>query len=196
MAQRINKVAKVMLGWVIANSLGVAVIGALSLLPFPSSIRGMFVLSLLLGLPIGIAQWIALRKVAPVSILWLLTISAGLFLGLAALNTSTATRILGFTDDESILALSAGYLIIGLFIGLVQWVFLRGHFNKSLVWPLSSAIGLGLGLYLVLVSDLINQSGLASIILVVLVYAIATGLAFSLMPGLESKVEINPVDAT
>ena len=196
MAQRKNKVAKVILDWVIANSLGVAVIGALSLIPFPTSLRGMFVLSLLIGLPIGVAQWVALRQVAPISKLWLFTISAGLFLGLAALNTPTAIRILGFTDDESFLALSVGYLIIGLFIGLAQWVFLRGHFNNSLVWPLSSAIGLGLGLYLVLVSDLINQSGLASIILVVLVYAIATGLAFSLMPGLESKVEINPVDTT
>ena len=55
---------------------------------------------------------------------------------------------------------------------------------------------LGLGLCLVLASALINQSGLVSIIFIVLIYAIATGLAISWMPFSDTKVERNLVNAT
>ena len=83
MARKLYEVRGVILGWVIANFLGVAAIGVLILiLPFLKSIPGMLVSSLIIGLPIGFAQWIALRRVAPISILWVLTISAGLILGL------------------------------------------------------------------------------------------------------------------
>jgi hypothetical protein len=79
---------------------------------------------------------------------------------------------------------------------LAQWLLLRGHFTKSLVWLLSSAVGLGLGLGLVLVSNLIDQSGVVSIILVAFVYAIATGLAISWMPVSDAKTGGNLVSAT
>ena len=196
MAQKLYEVGRVILGWVIANSLGVAAIGALSLIPFITSIPGMLVSSLFIGLPIGFAQWVALRRVAPISILWILTISAGLLLGLVAIDTPLLSRILGFTDDESILSLTAAYTTIGLLVGLVQWLFLRGHFTKSLVWLLCSAIGLGLGIGLVIASNLINQSGLVSIILVLLIYSTVTGLAISWMPASDTKAESNLVNAT
>ena len=55
-----------------------------------------------------------------------------------------------------------------------------------------SRIGTGL----VLVSNLIHQSGIISIILVVLVYAIATGLVMSWLPASHRKTESNLVNAT
>jgi hypothetical protein len=195
MAQKLYEVGRVILGWVIANSLGVATIGVLVLiLPFLTSIPGMLVSSLIIGLPIGFAQWIALRRVAPISILWVLTISAGLLLGLVVIN-SPISGIWGFLEDESVLSLAAAYTTIGLLIGLAQWLFLRGHFTRSLVWPLSSAVGLGLGIGLVLASNLIHQSGIISIILVFLVYAIATGLVISWLPASHRKTESNLVSA-
>jgi len=148
----------------------------------------MLVSSPIIGLPIGFAQWIALRRVAPISILWVLTISVGLLLGLAAIPI-LARIFWGFLDEESVLALTAGFTAIGLLVGLAQWLFLRGHFTKSLVWPLSSAVGLGLGTGLVLATNLIYQSGIISIILVVLVYAIATGLVIAWLPALHRKTE-------
>jgi hypothetical protein len=154
----------------------------------------MLVSSLIIGLPIGFAQWIALRRVAPISILWVLTISAGLLLGLVI--SPILGGIWGFLDDESVLSLTAAYTTIGLLVGLAQWLFLRGHFTKSLVWLLSSAVGLGLGTGLVLASNLIDQSGIVSIILVVLVYAIATGLVISWLPASHRKTESNLVNAT
>ena len=196
MARKLYEVGAVILGWATANLLGVAAIGALTLiLPFLTSIPGMLVSSLIIGLPIGFAQWIALRRVAPISILWVLTISAGLLLGLVV-SPILAGIFWGFLDDESVLSLTAAYTTIGLLVGLAQWLFLRGHFTKSLVWLLSSAVGLGLGTGLVLVSNLINQSGIISIILVVLVYAIATGLVMSWLPASHRKTESNLVNAT
>ena len=196
MARKFYEVGGVILGWIVANLLGVAAIGAVILiLPFLRSIPGILVSSLGIGLPIGFAQWIALRRVAPISILWVLTISAGLLLGLVV-SPILAGIFWGFLDDESVLSLTAACTTIGLLVGLAQWLFLRGHFTKSLVWLLSSAVGLGLGIGLVLVSNLINQSGEISIILVALVYAIATGLAISWLSASHRKTESNLVNAT
>ncbi len=181
--------------WIVANLLGVAGIGALiSIFPFLTSIRGILVSSLIIGLPISFAQWIALRRVAPISILWVLTISAGLILGLVA--GPILGGIWGFLDDESVLGLMAAYTTIGLVVGLVQWLFLRGHFTQSLVWPLSSAVGLGLGTGLVLATNLVDRSGIVSIILVALVYALVTGLVVSWLPASHRKTERNLVNAT
>ena len=197
MARKLYKVGGVILGWIVANLLGVAAIGALGLIPFLTSIRGMLVGSLIIGFPIGFAQWIALQRVAPISILWILTISAGLLLGLVV-SPMLAGIFWGFLDDESVLSLTAAYTTIGLFVGMAQCLFLRGHFARSLVWLLSSAVGLGLGTGLVFATNLINQSGIISIILVVLVYAIATGLVMSWLwlPASHRKTESNLVNAT
>jgi hypothetical protein len=92
--------------------------------------------------------------------------------------------------------LTAGYTTIAFFVGLAQWLLLRGHFTRSLVWLLSSAAGLGLGSGLVLASNLINRSGLISIILVTLVYAIVTGLVISWLRASHRKTERNLVNAT
>jgi len=190
MARKLYKVVGVILGWFVANLLGVAAIGAIMLiLPSLMSIPGMLVSSMLIGIPIGFAQWIALRRVAPISILWIFTITAGLLLNL--MGGPILSRIWGFLDDESVLALTIGTTTIGLLVGLTQWLFLRGHFTKSLIWLLSSAVGLGLGTCLVLVSNLINQSGIISIFLVVLVYAIVTGLAMSWLPASRRNPENN-----
>jgi len=197
MARKLYEARGVILGWVIANLLGVAAVGSLTLiLPFLKSIPGMLVSSLIIGLPIGIAQWIAFRRVAPISILWTLTISAGLLLGLVVINNSPIPTIWGFLDDESVLSLTIDYTIIGLLVGLAQRSLLLGHFDRSLAWPLSSAIGLGLGTGLVLATNLINQSGIISIILVFLVYTIATGLVKSWLPASHRKIESNLANAT
>jgi hypothetical protein len=193
MARKLCKVGAVILVWIAANLLGVAAIGPLiSILPFLTSIPGLSI-----GLPIGFAQWIVLRRVAPISILWVLTISAGLLLGLVVINNSPIpAAIWGFLDDESVLSMTAFCTTVGLFVGSVQWLFLRGHFTKSLVWLLSSGVGLGLGIGLVLVTNLIDQNGIASIILVTLVYATATGLVMSWLSASHRKTESNLVNAT
>jgi hypothetical protein len=195
MARKLDGVGGVILGWVVANLLGAAAIGPSSLILYLTSIPGRLGSSLAIGLPIGLAQWIALRRVAPISILWVLTISAGLLLGLAV-GPMLAGVFWESLDDESVLTLTAAYTMIGLLVGTTQWLLLRGHFAKSLVWPLSSAVGLGLGTGLVLATNLVDQSGIVSIILVVLVYGIATGWVISWSPASHRKTESNLVNAT
>jgi hypothetical protein len=195
LARKLHGAGGVFLVWVVANLLGVAAIGAIILvLPFLTSIRGMPVSSLVIGVPIAFAQWIVLRRLAPVSILWVLTISAGLILGIV-LGPKLAV-LWAFADDESVLALTAGTTTIGLFVGLIQTVFLRSQFPKSLVWPLSSAAGLGLGIVLVLVSNLIDESGLISINVVAVVYAMVTGLVVSWLSAPRKKTESPLLNAT
>jgi hypothetical protein len=180
MAQNMNESRQVILGWITANILGVAATGLFVLIiPFLSFLPGLLGSSLLIGLPLGFTQWLALRRIAPVSILWSLTISAGLFLGLLVINSPLPLVPWGFLDDESLLALTAAYTIIGFLVGLAQWLLLRGHSTRSSVWLLSGAVALGMGTGLVLASDLVNQSGLASIIIVILLYALATGLTIA-----------------
>jgi hypothetical protein len=195
MVRKLYEVKGVFLVWIVANFLGVVAIGAISFIfPFLKSIPGRLVSSLMIGVPIGLAQWIALRRVAPISFLWVLTISAGLILGLEV--GPLLSGIWGDLDDESVLALTSFCTTIGLLVGLVQWLFLRRHFSKSAFWLLGSAVGLGLGICLILVSNLINQSGIISIILVTLVYAIATGSALSWLPTSHRKAERKLANAT
>jgi len=192
MTRKLYEARGAILGWIVANFLGVAAIGVLALIPFLTSIRGRLVSSLLIGLPLGFAQWMALRRIAPISILWVLTISAGLLLALVV--SPLLAGILGFQSDESVLALTTAYTTIGLFVGLAQWLFLRGHFAKSLVWLLCSAAGFGLGMGLVLATSLIDH-GLTSIILVTLVYSVLTGLTISWMQASDTEIEGNLVNA-
>jgi hypothetical protein len=196
MSRKLLKVGGVILGWVIANLLGAAATRALVVVfPFLMSIRGLLVSPLLIGLPTAFAQWLVLRRVARISILWVLTISAGLILGVVV-GPILAGAFWGFLDDESVLAMTAYCTAIGLFVGLAQMLFLVGHFARSWVWPLSSAVGFGLGIALVLASNLIDQSGTVSTILVILVYAIVTGLAVSWLPASRRKTESKLVNAT
>ena len=186
MAHKPVKTWIVSLAWIFANFLGVAAIGAIRFTPL-TAIPGKFVSSLLIGLPIGLAQWIALRRVAPISALWVFTIPSALILGLMVGPMFDGP--LGFLDDESVLLLALMYTCIGALVGIAQWLLLRAHFNRSIIWLLANAAGLGLGVAFLLITDLINQSGLASIIVVTLVYAVTTGAVISWLSGSNSKSE-------
>jgi hypothetical protein len=181
MSMEIKEVRGSFLGWILANILGVAALGALILiLPFLTTIPGMVASTLIIGLPIGLAQWIAIRRLAPISILWIFTISIGLLLALGILRALPTGDLV---DDESIAVLTAGFAVMGFTTGLIQWFLLRRQFTKSLVWLLGSTVGIGLGSVLVLATDLVNKSGIISIILVLLLYATATGLALEWIRG-------------
>jgi hypothetical protein len=185
MAQEVEEVRGSFLGWILANLLGVAALGALIvILPFLTTIPGMVASTLIIGLPIGLAQWIAIRRLAPISILWIFTISIGLLLALGIFRALPTGELV---DDESIAVLTAGFAVMGFTTGLIQWFLLRRQFTKSLVWLLGSTVGISLGSVLVLASDLVNKSGIISIILVVLLYATATGLALEWIRGHDDR---------
>jgi len=194
MSTEIEEVRGSFPGWILANLLGVAALGALIvILPFLTTIPGMIASTLIIGLPIGFAQWVAIRRLAPISILWIFTISIGLILALGILRALPTGELV---DDESIAALTAGVALMGFTTGLIQWFLLRRHFTKSLVWLLGSTVGISLGSVLVLALDLIDQSGFISIILVLLLYATATGLALEWIRGHNDHSHNRPPQAT
>jgi hypothetical protein len=196
MTRKAYQARGVFLSWIVANLLGVAAIGlSVYIYPLVNFLPGRLASTLMIGLPIGIGQWIALRRVAPISILWVFTISAGLLLGLE-LGPFFAGIFLSHLDDESVLALSAGAATFGLCAGSIQWLLLQGHFYKSWVWLLSSAAGLGLGMVLILVSNLINISGILAIILVAVLYAATTGFVISWLEASHRKIGEQLVDTT
>lgn len=166
--------------WVLANLLGFGVLGTSALVVLPSFmlIPGIVASTLIISLPISIAQWIALRHILQTSIIWILTVPIGLLLAIS-INKVIPDGLWQVVDDESIAALTAWYFVGGFAIGLPQWLILRRQLSRSSIWLLGSSIGAGAGPWLILVTDLINQSGIISYIIGVLVYAIVTGLTLS-----------------
>ncbi len=187
MAREVDEVRGVLLGWAIANVLGFGVLGAISLvassIPLPS---GMFMSALVVGIPVGLAQWIALRRLVQVSIAWVLSVSIGLLMALLTLEVMP-DGLVGFADDESVSVLVLSFTFIGLLVGTVQWLLLRSQFSRALVWLLASSVGTGVAFWLVLGTGLINESGLVAAIVVVLAYTGVTGLALLWLRGQQAN---------
>ena len=132
-----------------------------------------------MAIPISLAQWIALRRILPTPVLWILTISIGILVAFLILEgiPDDFWQVLG--DDESIAALTAGYLVVGFAVGLPQWLMLRRQLMRSSIWLLGSSIGAGAGLWIILATDLISRSGAISYIVAVLSYSLITGLTLA-----------------
>jgi hypothetical protein len=182
--------------WLFANILGFGALGA-SLLVIPSimSISGIVSSTLIITIPIAFAQWIALRRILQTSILWILTIPIGLLLGIL-FNRVIPVGLWQVVDNDSIAALTAGYFLIGFAIGLPQWLILRRQLPKSWIWLLGSSIGVVAGFWIILVTDLISQSGISSYIVGVLVYSIVTGLVLSGLLAYQNHSQANLAAAT
>ena len=196
MSQKSGYLSKQFLIWVFANILGFGALGA-SLLVFPSlmSISGIVASTLIISIPISLAQWIALRRILPTSILWILTVPVGLLLAVSIYKV-IPDGLWQIVDDESTAVLTVLYLVMGFTIGLPQWLILRRQFTSSSIWLLGSSIGVAAGLWLVLATDLINQSGIISCIVGVLVYVIVTGLTLSRLLVYHNQSQTNLVNAT
>jgi hypothetical protein len=176
MSKEAGSAAKSFWTWLIGNLIGFGALGAaLLLLPSLMNIRSMLASTLILTIPIGAGQWLALRRISGTSILWVLTIPLGLLAGLLILQNLPEGSWQSL-DDESITVLTACYMLIGLMIGIPQWLILRRQFSGSSIWLLGSSAALGASLWLVLATDLINRSGPFAIVLGVTVYVLITGL--------------------
>jgi hypothetical protein len=159
------------------------------------SVSGIVSSTLIITIPIALTQWIALRRILHISILWILTIPIGLLLGIL-FNRVIPDGLSQVVDNESIAALTGGYLLIGFAIGLPQWLILRRQLPKSSIWLLGSSIGVAMGFWIILVTDLISQSGIISYIVGALVYSIVTGLILSGLLAYQNHSQANLAAAT
>ncbi len=197
MFQNSGNTGKALLTWVLANFIGFGLLGLLSLAQpaIPSRLFGTiaFLLSLV---PLSLAQWLALRRIAPVSGLWILTVPLGLLLWGAIIFDQLIPDAFSQTfGDESVFSLTFGVLLIGLLVGLPQWLILRSRLPGSSLWLLGSAGGLGFGFYPVLATDLINRSGILASTIVVLVYTLTTGLTLSGLLAYRDRAPVQAINA-
>ena len=191
---------KPFLAWVFGNILGFGALGALALV-FSSlgPTLGMFASIIIISFPVSLAQWVILRRIFPTSAWWILTIPIGLLLAVLIFKYEIITAELLHimeNNDESIAVITVLYLVMGFIIGLPQWLILRRLFSSSLLWLLGSSIGVATGCWLVLATDLINQSGIVSYFVGVLVYAFITGLILSRLVTHHYQDHSNPINTT
>ena len=196
MSQKYSYLSVPFLTWLLANMLGFAALGVL-IITFPSLMRipGMIVSFLLIGLPIGLAQWIGLRRILKTSIAWIISIPIGILLAFLITRVIPDSLWPGM-DDESIAGLTTAYLIVGFAIGLPQWLILRRQLARSSIWLLGSSIAVGASFWLILATDLVNQSGVIAYIVGALVYSIVTGLTLSALLATTNQPQANLADAS
>ncbi|MEN8173030.1 MAG: hypothetical protein ABFS03_09140 [Chloroflexota bacterium] len=184
MSQKSGYFGKPFMIWVLANILGFAALGAAPLLPSGLiSLAGMFGSTLMISIPIGIAQWIGLRRITPISILWTLTVPLGMLAGVSFFKAFDDIGLPQVFDDESMVVIVFLYMMMGFAVGLPQWLLLRRQYPNSALWLLGSSMGVGAGIGLVGVTDLVNRSGVLAYIAAVLVYAVVTGVTLSRILG-------------
>ena len=165
--------------WFLANIIGFGVLGAFILVfPFMLGRAGFYITTFFLAVPIGLAQWIALRRPLQTSVLWILTIPLGIPLSFLLMNVIPA----GYwfkADDDSLVAMTSMIFLVGLVIGLLQWIILRRQIERASAWILGSAVAVAGSFWLISATHLIDQSGIISYITVALVYSGITGLVLS-----------------
>jgi hypothetical protein len=196
MSKQNGYLSKQFFTWIVANILGFGALGALLLwLPSMMQLSGFVPSTLIIAFPIALAQWLALRRNLQTSILWIITTPIGLLLAISIMRVIPDGLWLGL-DDESIAALIAVYLLIGFVIGLPQWLILRRQLSRSSIWLLGSSIGVAAGFWVIFVTDLVNQSGIISYIVGVLVYSIVTGLVLTGLLANQNRSQVNLAAAT
>ena len=179
MSENSGEIRNAFITWSIANILGFSIPPLIMfLVPSLTAISGLLSTTLLISMPLSITQWAALRRSLPVSILWIFSIPASILV-LVLIVREMPESYWGYVDPESLAALIAISFVIGLMIGLPQWLILRRVCAHSSIWLLGSALGLGLGASIVIATDLVNISGILAYIIAVLIYVIATGITLS-----------------
>jgi hypothetical protein len=167
--------------WFLANMLGFGALGALILVfPFMLGKAGFYITTFFLAVPISFAQWIALWRTLQISVLWILTIPLGIPLSFLLMSVIPAGYWFA-ADDDSLFAITSMIFVVGLVIGLLQWIILRKHLMRASVWILGSAVAVAGSFWFISGSHLIDQSGIIAYIAVALIYSGLTGLVLSVL---------------
>ena len=179
MSQQLGYEWKPFITWLLANIFGFGFLGAvILLLPFLNIPLGFLSSVLIIALPISIAQWFALRRFIPVTFLWILAAPLGMLLALLMIKYIPVSTW-DYLDSEAPGVLITLYLAMSFVFSLPQWLILRRYYQKASLWILGTTLGFTLGMGVVIVTDMINRSGIVAFILVSLVYILGTGLTFS-----------------
>lgn len=178
--------------WAVANSLGFAVPPAiLFLFPAIAAESGLFGVALILSLPLGIAQWLALRRILRVSVVWVFTILVSV-LSFILIIREIPGSLWEVLDPESLYVLVGLFFFLGFLTGLPQWLIFRREAERSSIWLLSSALGAALGGGFVIATNLVDFSGILAYNVAALLYVFVTGYAISFL--LQPKDDLQAPD--
>jgi hypothetical protein len=196
MLQRFGYARKQFLVWFLANLLGFGALG-ISILVFPTILGklGFYATTFILALPISLAQWIVLWRIQSISILWILTIPIAIPLSFLVLELIPA----GFwfeADNDSVLAMTSMFLVVGLMIGLLQWIILRRQLARAATWLFGSSIGVAGSFWFIAMTGLLDHSGVMAYVVVALIYAGTTGLFLSGIIACNHELPSDLAEAT
>jgi multidrug transporter EmrE-like cation transporter len=121
------------LGFPLGGLIAYLIVGSVMDL-FSSALSGLIV-----GLVVGAAQWLVLRKAIPISYWWILFSGVGVAFGL-----SIGMLMFGTSFESSELMLRGA--IIGFCLGIVQWLLLKQHVRFAGAWIIAISISWPLGL--------------------------------------------------
>ena len=195
MSQVSGDVRRASIIWSVANILGLGIPPlVMYFIPTLTAISGLFSTMLIISLPLSIAQWAALRISLPVSFLWIFSVPSSV-LTFVLLIREIPESYFGFLGSETLVTLTFFGMIFGLLLGIPQWLILSRRYRGSVIWLLGSTLGVGLGAFLVIITDLVNRYGVLAYIIVVLVYTTSTGLPLSLLVKRQDKIGIEDYPA-
>jgi hypothetical protein len=179
MSQLTGEIRKALLIWCLANILGLSIPPLIMyLVTLLTATLGLLSTTLIISMPLSIAQWAALRRIMPISILWIFSIPTSI-LAMVVIIREVWERFLGNVDPEPLIVMTSTFFLTGLIIGLPQWLILRRENDGASIWMLGTVLGVGLGASIVIATDLVNISGVIAYIVAVLIYVAATGLSLS-----------------
>lgn len=179
------------LQWVLANSVGMAtastlvfpcldgvgilhklVLDSLSdVLPRSSAVLyqveitlltlGIAIVGAMLGALVGGAQWLVLRQGNLRSRSWFVVTSAGMLVGFPI---ASWLALVGLWTHEPLPGFALAGLVLGISVGLMQWLFLRKRMRRGVTWLLANAVGMAVGLAIggVTAGPLVNFLGASS----------------------------------
>jgi hypothetical protein len=135
---------KLLLWWVLANTVGGAVVGTLEEGGFQ-----FFATLILTGPILGIAQWFVLKRYIRQAGWWVLASTVGWYLGI--LVTLITREIVNPIITEILLTVSKSWEPFWLHVinqsvtfavlGVAQWLVLSRHFQQAWRWILASSVG-------------------------------------------------------
>ncbi len=137
--ERANVGWRTWLQWVLAS----AVSGAVTMTVTGDLVRAgsadaavvVAVFGLLIGVSLGITQWLVLRRQVPRAYRWVLASALG----------GMVVGVLGLAMGEAVGGPFGGS-VIGAALGSMQWLVLRRSISRAYVWVLASIVGFALGL--------------------------------------------------
>ena len=134
-------------GWIAGLAGGFALTTAAGIFPWINQDRFLvYAILISLGLALGAAQWVVLRRYLPRPGRWITATLVGHLVCLILITGANLAHLGGVGVWNNVLLLA----LFGTAIGTAQWWVLRQHYRQAGLWVLASAVGFQAFMWLIL----------------------------------------------